>query len=510
MKSSNKTHLQLLLLFLCIPALYFISKQFDIFENIHIWAVQHEAYDFDELVVVAGCSAVLFALFALLRWIDLNKEIFLRKQVEQELRASHETLELRVQARTSELTALNEEMVRTIQHLKRSENEKDQLEQQMLQAQKLESIGILASGVAHDFNNLLTAINGYAELVLLKTSGYSSSIREDLEKIRKAGQQASALTKQLLAFSRKQIFDLKVIRINTVIEDLTQMASRLIGENIRLEVDTDPELWNVKADKTQIEQVLMNLIINARDAMPDGGKLAIRTQNVELDREYASRHRGVTPGDYVLIAVSDTGHGMTPEVQNKIFDPFFTTKEIGKGTGLGLATVFGIVKQHRGNIWLYSEPGHGTTFKVYLPATSLECNGSFEDSHKGFKRGSEKILVVDDDPTIRDFVRDILEYHEYTVDTASSGVEALERVEAAASPYDLLLTDVIMPQMNGWTLAEKVREKWPETRVVFVSGYDDQIVPMEKVNADPMLSFLSKPLTTATLINKIHELFETA
>jgi len=248
--------------------------------------------------------------------------------------------------------------------------------------------------------------------------------------------------------------------------------------------------------------------VNARDAMPNGGKLTIKTKNVELDEEYATVHKNVKPGKYILISVTDTGQGMTQEVQEKIFDPFFTTKEYGKGTGLGLATVFGIVKQHQGNIWLYSEPGHGTTFKIYLPATEKSSGSTEENLQKPSSGGTERILVVDDDETVRYFVRDTLQYHDYTVTTAASGNEALALLDTSAVPFDLVLTDVIMPRMDGWQLAEKIRRKNPDTRVLFVSGYDDHILSMEKINADPQLFFMSKPLSTTSLTHKIREIFD--
>ena len=506
--SRKKALFELILVFLLGAAFFFLSSHYDFFENFHLWSLNHEKLDGDELLVCSAFIAILFAIYSMRRWMDQKSEVAARKEAQRLLRDSHDSLERRVAMRTKELNALNDELVATIKELKGSEKEKGRLEKQILQAQKLESIGILASGVAHDFNNLLSAIIGYADLALLKTAETGGNVREDVEKIRKAGLQASQLTKQLLAFSRKQIFDLKVININSIVEDMASITSRMIGETIVFDVSTDPNLWNVKADKTQFEQVLMNLVVNARDAMPNGGKLTIKTKNVELDEEYATVHKNVKPGKYILISVTDTGQGMTQEVQEKIFDPFFTTKEYGKGTGLGLATVFGIVKQHQGNIWLYSEPGHGTTFKIYLPATEKSSGSTEENLQKPSSGGTERILVVDDDETVRYFVRDTLQYHDYTVTTAASGNEALALLDTSAVPFDLVLTDVIMPRMDGWQLAEKIRRKNPDTRVLFVSGYDDHILSMEKINADPQLFFMSKPLSTTSLTHKIREIFD--
>ncbi|MBU0484781.1 MAG: response regulator [Proteobacteria bacterium] len=390
----------------------------------------------------------------------------------------------------------------------KAEQEKKNLQDQLLQAQKLESVGILAGGIAHDFNNLLTAITGYADLALAKTAE-DHPIHNNLKMISKAGMRAADLTKQLLAFSRKQFFDLKIIDINLVINDLLKMMIRIIGEDVILEVKADHSIKNVKADQTQIEQILMNMAVNARDAMPGGGRLTIETSSTQLDADYTKHHEGVEPGEYVLITISDTGHGMSREVQKKIFDPFFTTKELGKGTGLGLATVFGIVKQHQGHLWVYSEPDMGTTFKIYLPVSEEEKE---EESpaleEKVQLRGTENILVVDDDRTVREFLRETLEFYGYKISMATSGIEAVEIADQSTMPFDLLLTDVIMPEMNGRELAVKIRQIIPGIKIIFMSGYAGRVISPDEVAAAPDISFLSKPITPAVLTKKIRELFD--
>jgi len=415
-------------------------------------------------------------------------------------------LEETVDSRTKQLRDTNADLVSTIEKLEESEKEKESLFKQMLQAQKLESIGVLAGGVAHDFNNLLTGIIGYADLALIKTPA-DSPIRENLEKQRKTCDKAAQLAQQLLAFSRKQVVDLKVVNFNSIVGDLIDMASRMIGETISLEVKIDSNLKNVRADKGRIEQVLMNLIVNARDAMPEGGTLCIQTANKEFDGEYAKRYVEVKEGQYAMISVSDTGHGMTKEVQEKIFDPFFTTKSIGKGTGLGMATVFGVVKQHEGYIYVYSELEQGTTFKIYLPAVTEDISAVAADDQKDANiQGTEKILVVDDNDVVRDFIGESLKYHGYQITIESSPQKALEKVAQSGEQYDLLLTDVVMPGMNGQKLAEGVRKIIPSIKIIFMSGYQDKIVPFDEVHKDPSMDFIAKPVVTNDLIKIIRKL----
>lgn len=498
----------LILILLLGILIYLIASHLDLFEQFIHWSSEHEKFQIDEILITVAISSILWVFFSLRRCRELHIENSKRVDAEFKLRESNDTLEQQVSRRTEELVNMNTQLQSTVDALKLTKQEKSSLEQQVVQSQKLESIGVLTSGIAHDFNNLLTAINGYADLIMVKTAGYRKDIHDDLDRIRSAGQKASGLTRQLLAFSRKQVFHLKILDPNVLVEDLVNMASRMIGENIQLLLNLSPKTCRINADKVQIEQVLMNLVINARDAMPGGGDLTISTTNATLDVEYASRHKGVIPGEYVLISVSDNGHGIPPDIQDKIFDPFFTTKESGKGTGLGLATVYGIVKQHKGNIWMYSEKDLGTTFKVYLPATDHECSENVAQHGEQHVRGEERILVVDDDEGVRSFIQDTLEYYDYSAVAASSGIEALQAIESSEVPFDLMLTDVIMPGMNGWELCEAVREKDPAFKVIFMSGYNDKKIPMDRIEADPGLSFVSKPLTTSFLIKELRKMLD--
>jgi two-component system, cell cycle sensor histidine kinase and response regulator CckA len=380
-------------------------------------------------------------------------------------------------------------------------------EGQLRQSQKLEAIGQLAGGVAHDFNNLLTAINGYSDLALTRID-LNQPLKGYLEEIRKAGDRAANLTRQLLAFGRKQILQPLAINLNDVVSDMHKMLRRLIGEDIELAAKLNPELKEIKADPGQIEQVLVNLVVNARDAMPRGGKLTIETATIELDQEYAARHVGVAPGSYVMLAVSDTGTGISEETRTRIFEPFFTTKEKGKGTGLGLSTVYGIVKQSGGNIWVYSELGHGTTFKVYLPGLTA-ANQKTEDVtvEAPVPGGSETILVVEDEDVVRGLARQILEQEGYSVLEASRGEEALSLCAAYEQPIQLLLTDVVMPETSGKEVADRLRALHPETRVLFMSGYTDEAIVHHGV-LDANVEFIQKPFTPAALARKVRQVID--
>jgi two-component system cell cycle sensor histidine kinase/response regulator CckA len=370
-------------------------------------------------------------------------------------------------------------------------------------------VGRLAGGVAHDFNNLLTVINGYSDLSARRVAEHSP-LRRNLEEIRKAGERAASLTRQLLAFSRKQVLQPRLLSLNEVVTDMEKMLRRLIGEDIELLTVLEKELRRTEADPGQIEQVILNLAINARDAMPTGGKLIISTSNASLDDTYAARHVGVQPGAYVQLAVSDNGYGMTPDVQKKIFEPFFTTKEQGKGTGLGLATVYGIVTQSGGNIWVYSEPGRGTTFKIYLPASETEGEAARVEAREQSLAlsGTETILLVEDDQTVRHMTREILEGYGYTVLDAASGGEAVRLYEAHAQTIHLLLTDVVMPQISGKELADAVTLVRPDVKVLFMSGYTDEAIVHHGV-LDEGVAFIQKPFTPDALARKVRETLDT-
>jgi signal transduction histidine kinase/CheY-like chemotaxis protein len=386
------------------------------------------------------------------------------------------------------------------------------LETQLRQAQRMESIGNLAGGIAHDFNNLLTAILGYSNFVLDELPAHQreapNQMRSDLEQVRNAGERAAALTSQLLAFSRKQIIQPVILNINTIVGNLEPMLRRLIGEDIDLAARPLSGLWSARADVGQLEQVIMNLVVNARDAMPTGGKMTIETANVDLDGAYARGHVAVVPGAYVLLAVSDTGTGMSPEIQARIFEPFFTTKPKDRGTGLGLATTYGIVKQNNGNIWVYSEPGKGTTFKVYLPAVMDTPEGVTKRAPTGVHGGDEAILLVEDDERVRGLARQVLARNGYTVIEASSAEEALRVAARQSRSIHLLLTDVILPGMNGRVLAQQLSEQHPHTKVLYMSGYTDNAIVHHGVLA-PGVAFLQKPFTPAALARAVREVLDT-
>lgn len=387
--------------------------------------------------------------------------------------------------------------------------ERKRLEEQLRQAQKLEAIGQLAGGVAHDFNNLLTLINGYSDFLLESLSPVDPR-RADVERIRNAGQRAASLTQQLLAFSRKQMLQPQVLDLNTVVSDTDKMLRRLIGEDIELVTVLDPALGRVEVDPGQMQQVILNLAVNARDAMPQGGKLTIETRNVELDETYAQRRAMVQPGPYVMLAISDTGVGMDEETQSHIFEPFFTTKEVGKGTGLGLATVYGIVKQSGGYIWVYSEEGQGTTFKIYLPRVEEEAEGMpLHGGESGYlPRGRETVLLVEDEPGVRGLTGRVLSRQGYRVLEASNGEEALRVArEHAGEPIDLLVTDVVMPLMGGKTLAERLKAMHPGIRVLYMSGYTDNVVVHHGI-LDRGVAFLQKPFGPEALARKVREMLD--
>jgi PAS domain S-box-containing protein len=386
--------------------------------------------------------------------------------------------------------------------------ERKSLEAQLRQAQKMEVVGQLAGGIAHDFNNLLTVINGYSALILDRLEP-EDSLYLDLMQVQKAGERAAKLTAQLLAFSRNQVLQPELLNLNEVVANIEKMLRRLIGENINLETALQADLGQVKADPSQLEQVILNLAVNARDAMPEGGELAIKTANVELDEFYTRRHAGVKPGPYVLLAVSDTGAGMDAETQGHIFEPFFTTKEPGKGTGLGLATVYGIIKQSDGHIWFYSEPGHGTTFKIYLPRSGETTEPVQSDMGPLLCAGTETILLVEDETEVRVLTGKVLLEYGYKILEAIDANQALHLCEQHDGAIDLLITDVIMPGgMNGRQLAGRLIGQYPELRVLYVSGYTDDIIAKQGI-LDAGAGFLEKPFNPDILARKVRELLDT-
>ena len=388
--------------------------------------------------------------------------------------------------------------------------ERRHLEAQLLQSQKMEAIGQLAGGVAHDFNNMLTVINGYSDLLLRKVPE-SDNMHKALTGIYDAGKRAEALTRQLLAFSRRQVLAPRIVVINTIIPDLGKMIGRLIGENIELKLQLSADLKHVEVDPGQFEQILINLAVNSRDAMPNGGKLLIETANVSLNRHYCEGISGLEPGNYVAISVSDTGVGIPAEVKQHIFEPFFTTKEIGKGTGLGLATVFGIVKQSGGHITLYSEVEVGTTFRIYLPITSdSEIHETMETAHfRDAPTGNEVVLLVEDEEAVREITSQTLEDCGYKVFEAQNGETALELLRTLDQPVDILVTDIIMPKIGGRELAKQVVELMPSCKVLLISGYTEDAVLMHGIMNEEF-AFLQKPFTPAILAKKVRECLDSA
>ena len=386
-------------------------------------------------------------------------------------------------------------------------SERKGLEDQLRQAQRLEAIGRLAGGVAHDFNNLLTVISGYTETLLENRDRASEP---ELDEIAAAAERATILTRQLLAFSRRQVLLPRVLQLNDVVAGLTPMLSRLIGEDVELVATLASSLDPVLADPNQLEQVLVNLAVNARDAMPDGGLLTIHTENVELDEEYVAQHTDAVVGPHVMLSVSDTGVGMNAETLSHVFEPFFTTKPLGIGTGLGLATAYGIVKQSGGSMWVYSEPGQGTTFKALLPRADSPVTEEPARAPKPVAaNGSETILLAEDEESLRRLSARILEQRGYTVIAAETATEALQIAERNGRTIDLLLTDLVMPELSGTALAERVSELLPDIRVLFMSGYADDVVSRNGA-LTPGSAFLEKPFSANDLATKVRETLDAA
>ncbi|MBE7468470.1 MAG: hybrid sensor histidine kinase/response regulator [Anaerolineae bacterium] len=399
-----------------------------------------------------------------------------------------------------------QELRAEITERKRAEEIRTQLEQQLLHLQKLEAVGQLAGGVAHDFNNLLTAILGYAGMALAALPA-DHPAGSDIQGIQNTVQRAANLTRQLLAFARRQIINPQIVNLNDIVLNINNMLNRLIGEDIKLTTTLAPDLAPIKADPGQLEQVLVNLAVNARDAMPNGGELIIETANVTLDHQFARRHLEVTPGEYILLAVTDTGIGMTEEVKARLFEPFFTTKEVGKGTGLGLATCFGIVKQSGGHIRAYSELGEGTTFKIYLPRVGGVASPLPKSEPLDLlAQGSETILLAEDEAAVRDLAARALRQQGYTVLEAATGQEAL-RLAQLEKEIHLLVTDMVMPKMGGTELADRLKAVRPQLKVVFMSGYTDSKIIRYGL-PELGISFLQKPFSAQRLIRKVRDILD--
>lgn len=405
-----------------------------------------------------------------------------------------------------EVGAVTHAFDRMRQTLQRNEEERQQLEEQLRQSQKMEALGRLAGGVAHDFNNLLTIIKGHSELLLDRLSNSDPSYKSG-DQIHKAADRASSLTRQLLVFSRRQMLQPKVLDLNVLVQEMDKLLQRLIREDVEYEFLPQADLHNVKADPGQIEQVLMNLTVNACDAMPQGGKLSIATRNVEVDPGYAQTRPGLRAGSYVLLSATDTGHGMDAKTQARIFEPFFTTKEVGKGTGLGLSTVYGIVKQSGGFIWVQSAPGKGSCFEVYFPRVQEEGNTSLAQpaSLPVASDSRRTLLVVEDDASVRDLTARFLDNAGYRVLAAKDGIEALQYAAKYGPSIGALLTDIVMPRMRGTDLAERLTSLVPDLKVILMSGYLEQMEANPKLKQDTL--FLEKPFTREQLLRKVNEAF---
>jgi signal transduction histidine kinase len=441
--------------------------------------------------VYGTLSAPIWRSFEHAWWVTFEVAfliVSIRKSLQEmlnvaERQATLEALNENIEAKVAERTAA----------LRRSE-------EQLRQSQKMEAVGRLAGGVAHDFNNLLTVITGYSALLSARIT--EEGVKKHIQEIGQAAERASSLTGQLLAFSRKQVLQPRVLGLNEVVQGMEKMLRRLIGEDIELSTVFEPSLKCVQADPGQIEQVILNMAVNARDAMPRGGKLTIRTANVTIDQASNFRQRVLPVGEYVMLAISDNGVGMTDEVKAHLFEPFFTTKGVGKGTGLGLATCYGIITQSGGDIRVYSEPNSGTTFKIYLPHTDAKPEGVIAPD-SNLPGGTESLLVVEDDSAVRRLAATVLRERGYQVQECGNGLEALDLIESGPR-FDLVITDVIMPQMSGKALHDEVKRRIPEIKVLLMSGYTDDALAQHGI-LDEGLTFLEKPFSPARLTRKVRE-----
>ena len=410
----------------------------------------------------------------------------------------------KVEGTHGELEGFVEDITERVQ----AEQEQKKLQDQLQQAQKMEAVGRLAGGIAHDFNNILTVVNGFSEMALAR-GAINPDLENDLHEIKHATRRAATLTSQLLAFSRKQMLQPRILDLGELVQGMEEMLKRLLGEAIDFHVHRPSSLWSVRADAGQIEQVVMNLSVNARDAMPGGGVLSIEISNVVLDEDYTHEHVEVKKGEYVLLVVSDTGHGMDADTQRQIFEPFFTTKEKGKGTGLGLSTVYGIVKQSESYIFCYSEVGKGTTFKIYLPRAEGQPQQlpRADESRVRPLRGTEAILLVEDDEAVRSLTESILESAGYSVFSAAAGEEALQKLSSMGGALDLLITDVVMPGMDGKELGRRVTERFPAAGVLFISGYTEDAIVHNGV-LEEWVELLQKPFDRTTLLQRVRAILD--
>jgi two-component system, cell cycle sensor histidine kinase and response regulator CckA len=473
------------------PAVALVDLRLPDMDGTEVVRQLHALSELTETVILTGHASVDSAVAALRH----HTSDYLVKPVSPEqLLSTIEKMGERWQRRRAE------------EALRQSEESSRMLERELVQAQKMESIGRLAGGIAHDFNNLLTAILGFSEM-LLEEATMSRAARRDLEAIQKAASHGASLTRQLLAFSRRQVMELTVLDLGDLVRALAPILQRLLGEDVETTILVDPNLRRVKVDRGQLEQVVMNLSVNARDAMPDGGSLTIEARNVDLDLDYVREYTYANAGPHVMLAVSDTGIGMDAATRTRIFEPFFTTKEVGRGTGLGLSTVYGIVKQSNGHIHVYSEEGRGTCFKVYLPAVAAESDHAAEAvPTQPAPGGAEAILLVEDDPDLRELLARTLTRHGYRLAEAANGHEALQIIRDMNVPIDLLITDAVLPGMPGPAVAREAEVLRPGMRVLFVSGYtDDAMLRLGLLNDNQ--AFLQKPFGSAALLRKVrHQL----
>jgi two-component system cell cycle sensor histidine kinase/response regulator CckA len=471
------------------PAVALVDLKLPDMEGTEVVRRLHALSELTETVILTGHASVDSAVQALRQQ---SSDYLVKPVSPEQLLSTIERAGERWQRRRAE------------EALRQSEESSRLLERELVQAQKMESIGRLAGGIAHDFNNLLTAILGFSEMLLEETAS-GTRARRDLEAIQKAASHGASLTRQLLAFSRRQVMELAVLDLGELVHGVAPILQRLLGEDVQTTIACDAHLRKVKVDRGQLEQVVMNLAVNARDAMPEGGKLTLEVRNVMLDADYVREHSYAQVGQHVMLSVSDTGIGMDAGTRARIFEPFFTTKDVGKGTGLGLSTVYGIVKQSGGSIEVFSEPNKGTTFKVYLPICEVPADAGAETGPMlPAPGGAEAILLVEDDPALRELLARTLARHGYRLSEAATGLAALDLIRDTSVPIDLLLTDAVLPGMSGPSLAREAATLRPGIRVLFVSGYtDDAMLRLGMLNENQ--AFLQKPFGATALLRKVRQ-----